>query len=273
MSASAGDISNPFKGSSIFIDPATNFFTIHISGNLSDGCKWFYVGPATWAMIGSNHLAAQQGGAIYIHNTGNSLGAIFRRGAIQANSVTGTNTTNIENDFGAVHIESGWGVDISGNVINNAFKTGIYNKAPSSVINGNQIKNASFISSGGYYIRSSGNNTQILSNTITNLSQGPGTPAAALRLETFTVVDNNRIFGEFDTVWDTSSRGEGLIYGEMKEVAEPSIEYGFSAPLDGRYIRGSIVYHRQPRAGGNIGWVCIGGGTPGVWRAFGEIEV
>jgi hypothetical protein len=273
MAASAGSIANPLQGSCIFIDPATNFFSIHLSGNYVDGSKWFYVGAMPWATIANNNMAGNQGASIYVYNTGSTLGAIFRRGVIQANTITGTNTAPVANDFGSIHIESGWGIDILGNSINNAYKTGIYNKAADSVINGNQIKDASFTESGGYYIRNAGNNAQVVNNTVTRRGEGSGVPAAAYRLETFTVTDSNRTFGPFDLVWDISDRGETLIYGEMKPIVMPSVEWGFGPPSSGRYIRGSIVYNLQPSPGGYLGWVSVGGTVnPGTWKGFGLIQ-
>lgn len=44
-----------------------------------------------------------------------------------------------------------------------------------------------------------------------------------------------------------------------------------AAPTTGTWARGDIVYHNAPEAEGNIGWVCVSGGTPGTWKAFGVI--
>ena len=37
------------------------------------------------------------------------------------------------------------------------------------------------------------------------------------------------------------------------------------------YDTGDIIYNDTPTTGGNIGWVCVEGGHPGTWKAFGEI--
>ncbi|WP_024529665.1 phage tail fiber domain-containing protein [Serratia fonticola] len=280
VAASAGSVASPLQASAIFIDPETKFFSTHISGCYCDGGKWFYVGSMAWASISACHLSAQQGGAFYVYNTSPSIGSIFQKGVIQACTINGTNTANIANNLGSITVASGWGIDIVGNVINNAFKHGVYNEVSNTVISDNTIKNASFTVNDGYYIFNSGNNTQILNNRVINLGQGLGTPAAAIRLETFTIVDGNRFAGVFAQIWDISSRGETLVYGEMKIPSAVSIEYGISAPTSGRYLRGSIVYNTLPSAGGlpgglpggYLGWVCIGSGTPGVWKGFGGIE-
>jgi len=46
---------------------------------------------------------------------------------------------------------------------------------------------------------------------------------------------------------------------------------GSAAPTTGTYLQGDIVYNSAPTAGGNIGWVCTAGGTPGTWKTFGSI--
>jgi parallel beta-helix repeat protein len=47
---------------------------------------------------------------------------------------------------------------------------------------------------------------------------------------------------------------------------------GRAAPMSGVWARGDIVYHLEPTPGGNVGWVCVEGGSPGTWHAFGTIE-
>lgn len=47
---------------------------------------------------------------------------------------------------------------------------------------------------------------------------------------------------------------------------------GTAAPTTGNWERGNIVWNEAPTAGGKIGWVCVAGGSPGTWRAFGSID-
>lgn len=54
----------------------------------------------------------------------------------------------------------------------------------------------------------------------------------------------------------------------------PNMKYrgtGTAAPTTGTYVQGDIVWNEAPTnaAGQAIGWVCVVGGTPGTWRAFG----
>ncbi len=40
---------------------------------------------------------------------------------------------------------------------------------------------------------------------------------------------------------------------------------GNSVPSSGEYARGDITWHRDPTAGGPLGWVCVTAGSPGTW--------
>jgi len=51
------------------------------------------------------------------------------------------------------------------------------------------------------------------------------------------------------------------------------IRYSESQPSQGRYLPGDIVYSTDPLTSLCVGWICIGEGSPGSWRSFGEIEV
>lgn len=46
-----------------------------------------------------------------------------------------------------------------------------------------------------------------------------------------------------------------------------------SPPSTGTWNRGDIIYNSLPNAGGKIGWVCVTGGGPGTWKAFGSIDI
>jgi hypothetical protein len=47
---------------------------------------------------------------------------------------------------------------------------------------------------------------------------------------------------------------------------------GTAAPTIGVWDRGNIVWNETPASGQPIGWVCVGGGTPGTWKSFGTIS-
>lgn len=46
---------------------------------------------------------------------------------------------------------------------------------------------------------------------------------------------------------------------------------GNSAPVDGNYQQGDIIWNSHPKEHAPIGWVCTISGTPGQWRQFGII--
>ena len=41
--------------------------------------------------------------------------------------------------------------------------------------------------------------------------------------------------------------------------------------LNPTWAVGDVVYNSAPSAGGTIGWICVTAGTPGTWKAFGDI--
>jgi hypothetical protein len=56
------------------------------------------------------------------------------------------------------------------------------------------------------------------------------------------------------------------------EVAGTKIMTGTSIPDNGAFRQGDIVYNKNAVATGYVGWVCTRAGTPGEWKAFGQIS-
>lgn len=54
-------------------------------------------------------------------------------------------------------------------------------------------------------------------------------------------------------------------------IRAPRTTFGLIAPTAGLFIAGDVCQHSSPVPGGNLGWVCIEGGVPGVWQPFGVI--
>lgn len=54
------------------------------------------------------------------------------------------------------------------------------------------------------------------------------------------------------------------------DIAETG-SYGTAAPTTGLWVRGAKRWNTAPSnsAGQPVGWICVAGGTPGTWRAFG----
>jgi len=69
-----------------------------------------------------------------------------------------------------------------------------------------------------------------------------------------------RVFGRY-----SASHYPTIETGDIQET------WGTAAPVSGTYTQGDIVWNTTPTASGNIGWVCVTGGTPGTWKTFGII--
>ncbi|MGN8867613.1 phage tailspike protein [Escherichia coli] len=275
MSAEAGNETTPTAACAVYVAPNTNFFNINITGNLSDGGKWFFVGAAAWGVIDNNHFNAQQTGVLYHYNTGMTLGTLFHRTSFSNNVVTHTFVTSPNGQTDTVYLVAGWGVDVLNNTINNAHRRAINNGVPNTRIAGNTLIEAGFITGGFPVIESTGANASIMNNILVRYGTVASVPSVGIKASNFTSVDGNRFtlgFGASGVPeWDTSSRGDTLIYGVMDIAALPSEEWGTAAPTSGRYLRGSKVWNTNVTAGGTLGWVCVASGTPGTWKGYGGV--
>jgi len=43
-------------------------------------------------------------------------------------------------------------------------------------------------------------------------------------------------------------------------------------PNSGNYRKGDVVWNKDPKPTGFVGWVCVREGTPGEWKGFGQIS-
>lgn len=68
-----------------------------------------------------------------------------------------------------------------------------------------------------------------------------------------------------DSNVDLHIAGAVRLNNRLQSVAE-------SLPTSGNYNQGDIVWHANPRIGGNVGWICTKSGSPGVWNRFGDIR-
>ena len=55
------------------------------------------------------------------------------------------------------------------------------------------------------------------------------------------------------------------------QIAGTKITTGTAMPDNGTYRQGDVVYNTNAVATGYVGWVCIREGSPGEWKAFGQI--
>ena len=55
-------------------------------------------------------------------------------------------------------------------------------------------------------------------------------------------------------------------------IQNKKFEVGDGVPTQGNYAKGDIIWNDNPQASSYVGWICIRGGTPGEWKAFGQIS-
>lgn len=70
-------------------------------------------------------------------------------------------------------------------------------------------------------------------------------------------------------VWNDSVNGSG-VGGYTDEGGNYAIK-GAAAPTTGTWLAGDRVVNNAPSAGGNEGWICVTGGSPGTWKSYGAI--
>ena len=56
------------------------------------------------------------------------------------------------------------------------------------------------------------------------------------------------------------------------KMAGKKITSGTEIPTSGTFRQGDIIYNDNAVATGYVGWVCVREGTPGEWKAFGQIS-
>ena len=69
----------------------------------------------------------------------------------------------------------------------------------------------------------------------------------------------------FETDVDITTSGPVRFQGKKMETGDGS-------PTEGTYANGDIIWNSNPVATSYVGWICIRGGTPGVWKTFGQIS-
>lgn len=71
------------------------------------------------------------------------------------------------------------------------------------------------------------------------------------------------------------AEGPRILLGGNKVISATTANYlnvGMQAPLSGAWKTGDVMPNDgNPSAGAYIGWVCVTGGSPGTWKAFGAI--
>jgi hypothetical protein len=114
-----------------------------------------------------------------------------------------------------------------------------------------------------------GNSDLILENA----SVGVGQFKPIWRIRT----GNTCNYGRSSSGWpnDAPMQITNLVIGDGNGGGGRLVRTGDSPPASaayGEFAQGEIIFNNAPTAGGKVGWVCVAGGTPGTWKAFGVID-
>lgn len=67
----------------------------------------------------------------------------------------------------------------------------------------------------------------------------------------------------------SSGHGTFAITGNSSQADQRASSFAAAAPVSGTWVTGDVVFNSAPASGGNVGWVCSSGGSPGTWLQFG----
>jgi len=86
--------------------------------------------------------------------------------------------------------------------------------------------------------------------------------------------DNARvsIYGKLGVGVNNVAENVSISTANAIEVAGTKIMSGESAPTNGIFRQGDVMYNTNAAPTGYVGWVCVREGTPGVWKPFGKIS-
>ena len=79
------------------------------------------------------------------------------------------------------------------------------------------------------------------------------------------------VFGQLGVGVNSVKPGTSLSTSGPIEIEGKTMSSGDSAPKEGNFRKGDIVWNNDPQPTGYIGWVCVRDGTPGTWKPFGSI--
>lgn len=87
-------------------------------------------------------------------------------------------------------------------------------------------------------------------------------------------------FGDWIASFDTDSNGDIQnlaanprlsMRGEYLGATSNAVVYTTAAPTTGAWLRGDQAINTEPSASGAPGWVCVTAGSPGTWKARGNV--
>ena len=80
------------------------------------------------------------------------------------------------------------------------------------------------------------------------------------------------VHGKLGVGVNTISDDSDLAVAGPIKFENKKMQVGSGSPTSGQYRKGDIVWNENPKPSGKVGWICIRGGTPGEWKAFGTID-
>ena len=80
------------------------------------------------------------------------------------------------------------------------------------------------------------------------------------------------VFGKLGVGVNNVADDVDVSISNVLEIAGTKIMTGVEIPDNGTYRQGDIVYNTNAVATGYVGWVCVREGSPGEWKAFGQIS-
>lgn len=261
-------------------------------------------------VISGNAIYNSGNTSISVTNTGPTIPRVTSSVSITGNAVYSAGQDGISARYArgvtisgnAVYSAVRYGIDMvscslintSGNSVANTGDCGIFdNGCGDSIINANRVNNPGTALGGsdtrvGIFIAQE--SEHFIAN---NVVRGAGSMSYGIGVYntnkgTLSVVDNiisgagvegaMRLPGGSIRLFRpgvmSSVAGNDVMVGApstMQRGSMPGEFYGTAAPTSGAYAQGNRVHSLYPAAGGVMGWVCVVGGTPGTWRAFGNV--
>ena len=80
------------------------------------------------------------------------------------------------------------------------------------------------------------------------------------------------VYGKLGVGVNNVSDDVSIATASAIQIAGKKIMSGNNIPTSGTFRQGDIVYNDNAVATGYVGWVCVREGTPGEWKAFGQIS-
>jgi hypothetical protein len=79
-----------------------------------------------------------------------------------------------------------------------------------------------------------------------------------------------RVYGQL-SVGIKNPKEQFEVAGNMR-IGGKLFAQGNSAPTEGHYNQGDIIWNTNPIASSYVGWICVQSGFPGQWKVFGQIS-